>query len=189
MDIVVITGPPYSGKGTQCEFLKDIFGYKHISTGDRCRNEKLNKTEIGQIMSEYEEKGDLVPDEIMKNLFGNILDENSDNNGVILDGYPRTKAQVNDLLEIVEERQLRISSVVNIEVPKEELLKRAEKRAETSNRKDDKDKAIHLKRINVFETLTKPAIAYMKTKLKVEDFDGLGSIEDITKTIKSRILN
>ncbi|WP_282032071.1 adenylate kinase family protein [Winogradskyella eximia] len=189
MDIIIITGPPYSGKGTQCEFLKEIFNYQHISTGDRCRLEKQNKTGIGLIMSQYEEKGDLVPDEIMKNLFGNILDENSDNNGVILDGYPRTIAQVNDLLEIVSNRDLQISTVINIEVPREELLKRAKKRAETSNRKDDKDKAIHLKRIDVFEDITKPAIAYMKTKLHVEDFDGLGSIEDITDTIKSRVIN
>lgn len=189
MDIIIITGPPYSGKGTQCDFLKEIFDYEHISTGSRCRTEKLNKTKIGLTMSQYEEKGDLVPDHIMKELFGNILDENKDKKGVILDGYPRTIAQVDDLLEIVKDRNLKIGTVINIEVPEKELLKRAEKKALTSSRKDDKDKKIHLKRIQVFEDITKPAIVYMQSKLKVENFDGLGSIEDITQTIKSRIIN
>ncbi|BAO74593.1 adenylate kinase [Winogradskyella sp. PG-2] len=140
-------------------------------------------------MSKYEEKGDLVPDHIMKNLFANILDENSDKNGVILDGYPRTITQVDDLLELVNERSLKIGKVINIEVNQVELLKRAEKRAETSDRKDDKDKRIHLKRIRVFESETKPAISYMKTMLKIEDFNGLGTVEEITNKIKARIIN
>lgn len=187
MDILIITGPPYSGKGTQCEILKAQLEFEHISTGDRCRLEKQNETEIGKIMSEFEEKGDLVPDSIMKDLFSKILDENRAKKGVILDGYPRTKPQVDDLIELVNSKQMKISKVVNIEVPKNELLKRAEKRAETSDRKDDKDAKIHIKRIEVFENLTKPAIDYMKSKIKVETFDGLGKIEEITERIKDSL--
>ncbi len=70
MEILIITGPPYSGKGTQCEILNEQMDFEHISTGDRCRMEKKNKTEIGKVMAEYEEKGDLVPDSLMKELFG-----------------------------------------------------------------------------------------------------------------------
>lgn len=187
MEILVIMGPPYSGKGTQCEILKEELKFNHISTGDRCRLEKQNKTEIGIIMSQYEEKGDLVPDSIMKDLFSEILDENSSAKGIILDGYPRTEAQVNDLMELVASKNMEIGKVINIEVPKEELLKRAQKRAETSNRKDDKDVEIHLKRIEVFETSTRPAIEYMKSKIKVLTFDGLGTIEEITKRIKNSL--
>lgn len=187
MEILIITGPPYSGKGTQCEILKDELKFEHISTGDRCRLEKQNETEIGKIMSRYEEKGDLVPDTIMKDLFSNILDENITANGIILDGYPRTEPQVNDLLELVKSKNLKIGKVINIDVPKEELLKRAKKRAETSNRKDDKDASIHLKRIEVFERSTRPAIEYMKSKIKVLTFDGMGTIEEITKRIKDSL--
>ena len=187
MEILIITGPPYSGKGTQCEILKDELKFEHISTGDRCRLEKQNETEIGKIMSRYEEKGDLVPDTIMKDLFSNILDENITANGIILDGYPRTEPQVNDLLELVKSKNLKIGKVINIDVPKEELLKRAKKRAETSNRKDDKDASIHLKRIEVFESSTRPAIEYMKSKIKVLTFDGMGTIEEITKRIKDSL--
>jgi len=187
MEILIITGPPYSGKGTQCEILKEELQFEHISTGDRCRLEKQNETEIGKIMSQYEEKGDLVPDSIMKDLFSKILDENINANGIILDGYPRTEPQVNDLLELVKSKNLEIGKVINIDVPKEELLKRAKKRAETSNRKDDKDANIHLKRIDVFESSTRPAIEYMKSKIKVLSFDGMGTIEEITKRIKDNL--
>ncbi|EJG02135.1 adenylate kinase family protein [Flavobacterium sp. F52] len=187
MEILIITGPPYSGKGTQCEILKDELHFEHISTGDRCRLEKQNETEIGKIMSQYEEKGDLVPDSIMKDLFSKILDENIAAKGIILDGYPRTEPQVNDLLELVKSKNLEIGKVINIDVPKEELLKRAQKRAETSNRKDDKDVNIHLKRIAVFESSTRPAIECMKSKIKVLTFDGMGTIEEITKRIKDNL--
>lgn len=187
MEILVITGPPYSGKGTQCEILKEELKFEHISTGDRCRLEKQNETEIGKIMSEYEEKGDLVPDSIMKDLFSKILDENRSKKGIILDGYPRTEPQVNDLMELVESKNLEIGKVINIDVPESELLKRAKKRAETSNRKDDKDAEIHLKRIKVFESSTRPAIEYMKSKIKVLTFDGLGTIDEITTRIKDNL--
>ncbi len=189
MKVFIITGPPYSGKGTQCEFLKNILEYQHISTGDICRAEKENKTEIGLVLTEFEEKGDLVPDEIMKNLFGNILDKNSNSKGIILDGYPRTNVQVDNLIELLEERSLEIEQVINIEVSEKELLKRAKKRAETSNRIDDKDEQTHVKRIKVYQEKTKPAIDYMKTLFKVHDFDGIGSVESITHKIKSSLIN
>ncbi|WP_299223562.1 nucleoside monophosphate kinase [uncultured Aquimarina sp.] len=187
MEILIITGPPYSGKGTQCEILNEQLDFKHISTGDRCRFEKENGTEIGKIMAEYEEKGDLVPDSLMKELFSQILNKNKTNKGIILDGYPRTDAQVDDLIELVERKDMEIGKVLNIEVPKSELLIRAKKRAETSNRKDDKDPQIHIKRIEVFEKSTRPAIEYMKSKLAVKTFDGLGSIEEITERIKASL--
>ncbi|WP_298903749.1 nucleoside monophosphate kinase [uncultured Psychroserpens sp.] len=189
MNILIIMGPPYSGKGTQCEFLKDILNYKHISTGDVCRKETSNKTEIGLLLSKYEENGDLVPDSTMKTLFGMTLDENLNEKGMILDGYPRTIPQVDDLLELIKERNLNVEKVLHIEVPKEELLVRAKKRAATSNRKDDKDEHTHVKRIEVFENETKPAINYLATLMSVDTFDGLGTIASITNNIKSSLIN
>jgi adenylate kinase len=187
MEILVITGPPYSGKGTQCEILKQELGFKHISTGDRIRLEKEQNTDIGKIMTEYEEKGNLVPDSIMKNLLGRIVDENCNEVGIILDGYPRTENQVDTLIELLHEKGQTVGKVININVPKNELLIRAKIRAETSDRKDDKDIQIHFKRIDIFESATRPAIEYMKTKFKVVTIDGLGSIEEITIKIKEEI--
>ena len=187
MKILIVTGPPYSGKGTQCEILSRTMGYTHLSTGDRCRKEKEDRTAIGEIMSQYEEKGDLVPDSIMKTLFSQIVDENKGQKGIILDGYPRTIPQVDDLIELVSAKKEEISLVINIDVPKDELLARALKRAETSTREDDKNPETHLKRVMVFETATRPAIEYMKTKLRVTDIDGIGPIDEITGRISEKI--
>jgi len=187
MEILIITGPPYSGKGTQCEILKTKLGFNHISTGDRIRKEKDGKTSIGKVMTEYEENGNLVPDYIMQELIGQIIDENSNAKGIILDGYPRTKSQVDTILNLLTEKKLNIKAVINIDVPKEELLSRAQKRAESSNRKDDLNSDIHLKRIEVFETATRPAIDYMKGKFNVVDINGLGTIENITTAISETL--
>ncbi|WP_343674110.1 nucleoside monophosphate kinase [Chitinophaga sp.] len=188
MEILIITGPPYSGKGTQCAILETSLGFKHISTGDRIRQEKEADTPFGRMVKSYEENGNLVPDEMMAGLIGQIIDEQLHEKGIILDGYPRTAAQVDTLLQLLAEKKLNVNKVINIEVPKEELLVRALKRAKESDRKDDQDPATHLKRIAIFEAQTRPAIQYMKEKLKVVDIDGLGTVEDITESIKTAIV-
>lgn len=187
MEILVITGPPYSGKGTQCEILEKQLKFKHISTGNRVRWEKENNTELGKITAKYEEKGNLIPDSIMKDLYRNILEENANEAGIILDGYPRTTDQVNDFMDLLEEKNLKVKDVINIEVPTEELLKRAKHRAATSSREDDKNADIHLRRIEVFETVTKPSIEALKARLDVNTFDGMGSISEITERILETI--
>jgi adenylate kinase len=188
MEILIITGPPYSGKGTQCEILKTSLGFNHISTGDRIRKEKEEKTSIGILMTEYEENGSLVPDEIMQELLGKIMDENSGTKGIILDGYPRTKSQVDTIVNLLAEKKTDVNVVINIAVPKNELLNRAMKRAENSTRKDDLNSDIHVKRIEIFETETRPSIEYMRDKFNVVDIDGLGTIENITSAI-NKVIN
>lgn len=183
MEIIIITGPPYSGKGTQCEILKEKLKYTHISTGDRCREEKRKDTDIGALIKQYEEHGGLVPDSVMKDLFSRIINENLDKDFVLLDGYPRTIPQVDDLIDLIKSKELNIKCVLSVEVSQEELLKRAEKRAVTSDRIDDKNPQTHLNRIKVFETSTRPAIEYMKSKFEVVSVDGLGSIDEISKVL------
>ncbi len=183
MDIFIITGPPYSGKGTQCEILKKQLNYGHISTGDRCRVEKNNQTEIGKILSEYEEKGNLVPDSIIKDLFEKIIDENIEEKAIILDGYPRTIPQVRDLIDLTTSKGLKIKKVISISVPHFELLNRAKFRAKTSTRVDDSNIKIQEKRIKVFEEFTLPAINFMNSELDFVEIDGHGSIEETNEKI------
>ena len=183
--VVIITGPTYAGKGTQCKFLVNRLGYKHISTGELIRAEDENKTEMGLKMSEFADKGQLVPDNLMKALFDSAIVNNINEEGIILDGYPRTVPQVRDLIEVMSKRELKINQVLNIEVPNEELLVRAKKRAEDSDRIDDKDPQTHLRRLKVFEEETKPAIKLMKEEFEVLTFDGLGSIENVRDLIKA----
>ena len=187
MKFIVITGPPYSGKGTQCEELVKEYGFTHISTGEHIRKEKETKSTLGQIMSDYDEKGELVPDKTMKLLLEKILQDNLKSSGIILDGYPRTIAQVKDLVDVLRPYKIEIDNIINIEVPIDELLKRAKKRAETSTREDDKNPETHYKRIRVFEEQTKPTIEYMKKEFRVTSFSGLGKIEEITERIKASI--
>ena len=185
MNFSIITGPPYSGKGTQCDELVKAYGLIHISTGEHIRKEKDNKTELGEIMSDYDEKGELVPDEIMRQLLDKLIEENKHALGIILDGYPRTIPQVHDLVTVLKSKNILIEHIINIEVPTDELLKRAKKRAETSTREDDKNPETHYKRIRVFEKQTKPTIEYMKREFTVNTFDGLGTIEEIAERIKA----
>ena len=168
--------------------IEEEFGYKHISTGEVIRQEKESKSELGKLMSQYDEKGLLVPDEVMKNLIEKVLKENDDSGGIILDGYPRTIPQVDTLFELLGNQGRKVDRVINIDVPKPELLSRAKIRAKTSNRQDDQDEATHFKRIEVFEENTLPSIEYLKTKITMIDIDGMGKIEEITERIGA-ILN
>lgn len=183
MEILIITGPPYSGKGTQCEILKNVLSFKHISTGDRCRLEKRKGSELGIVLSAYEEHGELVPDVIMKDLLNQILEENKNEKGIVLDGYPRTISQVDYLLTLVERKVITISKVFQIEVKKQELLNRALHRSCKSGRKDDQNPRLWKKRIEVFEMFIKPSIEYMKTKLNVYTCYSTGTKEELTKKI------
>ncbi len=185
MKVLVVTGPPYSGKGTQCEILEKHLGFKHISTGKRIRLEKEKNTRIGQIMKDYEEKGMLVPDEIMEDLLIEIIKENEEGKGIILDGYPRTVSQVDTLIRILQTTGKQLDLGLNIEVPKSELLVRAKNRAKNSDRKDDQDENVHIRRIEVFEKNTQPAIIYLKEKARIVDIDGIGKVPIITERIIS----
>ncbi|MEM9545334.1 MAG: nucleoside monophosphate kinase [Bacteroidota bacterium] len=187
MRIIIITGPPYSGKGTQCKALIKELNLAHLSTGEHIRKEKENKTDLGILMSEYSKKGQLVPDKMMKDFLDTLIQQYKNEEGFILDGYPRTIPQVNDLIEVLKSHELTISEVINIEVPEKELLKRAKERAETSDREDDKNPETHYKRIRLFQEFTIPAIEFLKEKYDVLSFDGTGKIERITKKILARL--
>jgi adenylate kinase len=184
MKIIVITGPPYSGKGTQCELIEKEYGYKQISLGELCREEKVKGTEAAKIIDKQEETGDLVPNYIIKSLFTNALQEHKDKKGVIIDGYPRTIQQVDDLFNILKENNLSIDNIFNINVKESILLDRARERSKNSIRKDDRNPNIHSNRIKIFNDITKPGIHYMNSKQKMINFDGEKSIENVYNEIK-----
>ncbi|MDF1695310.1 MAG: adenylate kinase [Saprospiraceae bacterium] len=185
MKVIILLGPPYSGKGTQCDLLAKNLKIQHISTGDRIRKEKEEKTEFGKLMLDYNDKGILVPDSIMEKLLAQILEENRNAEGIIFDGYPRTVSQVDTLLQFLKERGISIDAAINIEVDKEELFNRAKERAKNSTRKDDQDEAVHLKRITDFYKDTLPAIQYLKAQINVTDVDGMGSIKEVYQSVTS----
>jgi adenylate kinase len=184
MQIIIITGPPYCGKGTQCDILKQELQFRHISTGDLIRQEKADGTELGHIMAGFTANGSLVPDDIVTQLVDQLLDKLQQDEDIILDGYPRTVPQAKAMAAMAQAKGKQITKVINIDVPHEELLLRAKKRAETSDREDDRNVAVHFKRINIFEQDTRPAITYMQSVFDVVTIDGMGSVADIAAKIR-----
>jgi adenylate kinase len=128
MEIIIITGAPYSGKGTQCDLLEKSLGFSHISTGDKIREEKERRTPLGKIMTTYEEQGALVPNEIMKDVIQKIIEENLNKKGIILDGYPRTISQVDTLFGLIDGKNVKVKRVINIEIAKEGIRRIQAKR-------------------------------------------------------------
>ena len=188
MEIILMMGPPYSGKGTQCQLIEKEFGYKQISLGELCRNEKDKNTEFGQIIDKQEETGSLVPNFIIKKLFNNAINDNKFEKGIIIDGYPRTIEQVDDLFNIFKQYNLSIDNIFNLEVDLNILLERAKERAKNSTRKDDKNTQIHLNRINIFNKTTKPCIDYISKKAPVISINGELNADAVYNTIRNKLI-
>lgn len=189
MNVIIVTGPPYSGKGTQCAFISETTGFKHVSTGDLCRQEKASGSDVGRKIAQYDEKGDLVPDDIIYGLFAQAIDANIELPGIILDGYPRTLPQAKDLIGLLEEKNVEVSMVVNIEVEREELFNRAKTRALTSTRKDDKDPKVHEKRIEVFEEVSVPAIQCLADNYTTQNVLSDGTIDEMKAKVLALFQN
>ncbi|HSH00440.1 MAG TPA: adenylate kinase [candidate division Zixibacteria bacterium] len=121
--VLILFGPPGSGKGTQAKRLVDSRGLTHLSTGDMLREAVKNQTELGRKAEGYMKAGELVPDELIIDLISDRMAAAGDS-GIMLDGFPRNLAQAKKLDEIFAERGARIDRVVFLDVPDEELIKR-----------------------------------------------------------------
>lgn len=153
-------GPPYSGKGTQCKIISEKTKLKHVSTGEVIRREKENGTVYGNKVKEYEENGNYVPDSLIEELLIKIVNENKKQQGIILDGFPRTKEQVDFFLKHLKNQNLQIEKMFILNVSEEELIIRGQKRKQDSLRVDDNDD-VQMKRINLYNSLTIPAVEYL----------------------------
>lgn len=121
---VVLLGPPGAGKGTQAELIVKKYGIPQISTGDIFRANIKNGTELGKKAKEYMDKGELVPDELVVDLVKDRLEQDDCKNGFMLDGFPRTVFQAEELTKIMEAKSLSINYVLNIDVAPEKLIDR-----------------------------------------------------------------
>ena len=182
---IIIFGPPLAGKGTQSKKIINDFGVIHLSTGDALRQEKAQKSELGIKASEYSSKGLLAPDDLVAQIVEKFYLNNKSEKGILFDGYPRNIEQAKHLINVIKNDGSRIDRVIFLKVPREELLKRAIKRAEEENRTDDKDREIVMTRINEFSNATIPAINFLKESgVETIEINGNQSIENIFETIK-----
>ncbi len=183
MKNIVLFGPPGAGKGTQANFLKEMYNLVHISTGDVFRFNIKNQTELGLLAKQYMDEGDLVPDEVTINMLKAEVEKNADANGFIFDGFPRTQSQAEALDTFLTEKGEQINAMIALEVPEDTLVTRLLERGKTSGRTDDTDETKIRNRFNEYNTKTAILKEYFEAQNKYYGINGVGSIEDITKRI------
>ena len=130
---LILLGAPGAGKGTVSQLLVEKYGIVQISTGDILRGAVKEGTEIGKKAEEYMKKGDLVPDSVIMGVMEERLQQDDCQKGFILDGFPRTIPQAEELDKLLEKIDMKLDLIVNLEVPEEELLKRLTSRRTCSN--------------------------------------------------------
>ncbi|MFV0506059.1 MAG: adenylate kinase [Bacteroidales bacterium] len=184
---LVLFGPPGAGKGTQAEFVKENETLIHLSTGDILRNEISQGTELGLEAKKWMDAGNLVPDAVVIGMIKNIIETNSDANGFIFDGFPRTVAQAEALDIMLESMNIPISGIVSLEVAEKELVNRLVARGRISGRADDQNESVIANRISVYTKNTMPLLDYYKNQEKHFGVDGIGTIEEIATRVKEAI--
>ena len=187
MTNIVLFGPPGAGKGTQAEFLKEKYDLVHISTGDVFRYNIKNETALGMLAKSYMDKGDLVPDQVTIDMLNKEVEKNTDANGFIFDGFPRTNAQAKSLDQLMGSKDSQINAMVALEVDDEVLVERLLKRGETSGRSDDADEGIIRNRIKEYYDKTAILKEYYSAQNKYHGVNGVGSIEAITERLSKVI--
>ncbi|MGD1841712.1 MAG: adenylate kinase family protein [Thermonemataceae bacterium] len=161
MNNIVLLGPPFSGKGTQCSLIADYLQLVHLSTGAEIRREIEKRTDTGMRVKTSSDKGLLAPDLLLEKLVRQFIQVHLPANGFLFDGYPRNEAQAHTLIEILQDFQTTIKVCIVLEVPEPELIERAMKRAEEEKRTDDNNPKVILKRLDVYQEQTQPIIAFL----------------------------
>jgi adenylate kinase len=175
-------GPPGAGKGTQATFIAEHFGIPAISTGDIFRANVAEGTPLGVEAKRYMDAGDYVPDEITNKMVRNRIDEPDADPGFLLDGYPRTLAQVEELDGMVEFTGHRLDAAVVLTVDDEEIVQRLLQRAEVEGRSDDSEDVIR-RRQQVYREQTEPLIEVYRDRGILVEVDGMGEVDQVTKRI------
>ena len=186
---VVLFGPPGCGKGTQAARLREALSVPHVSTGDMFREHTANQTELGKQAQAIMARGDLVPDSLTNDMVRDRLARPDVEGGVLLDGYPRNVDQATVLDGILGAHGRRVTDVVVIDVPEEQLIQRILERGKTSGRADDQDESKVRNRQDVYREQSEPCVAYYEGQdgVAVHHIDGVGPIDTITARILSAL--
>ncbi len=171
---LILIGPPGAGKGTQCQRLAGMLQVPHLSTGEMLRVAVREGTPAGRQASTYMEQGQLVPDSIIVGMVNQRLQSPDCREGCLLDGFPRTLSQAATLDELLERQAMSVDGVIELAVPRDELVRRM-----LARKREDDDPEIFSRRIVSFEEQTAPLLDYYARQGKLASIDGLGSADEI----------
>jgi adenylate kinase len=206
---LILFGSPGVGKGTQAKIISKNLNIPHISTGDILRKAVKEQTELGKKAGELMSHGELVPDDLMIELIKEVLTSEECKNGFILDGFPRTTVQAEELDELFDNISITNVILIYITAEEKEIIKRLSNRRackECGNifnlkeiegldfcpncgaknsfylRNDDKEEVIK-NRLDIFNSSTMPVLGYYKNKNRVIEVNGFDTIENVNKKI------
>lgn len=186
MSRFLLIGPPGAGKGTQAALLADAYSIPAISTGDIFRDHIKKETELGLQVKSIISRGEYVPDSLTNELIRDRLSHADAEAGFLLDGYPRTNDQVNELDNILSSQHRILDAVILLVADTDELVRRLLQRALEQNRPDDTEEIIR-HRQGVYLAETQPLIEIYSARDLVVEIDGLGEIKEVTKRIRDAL--
>lgn len=175
---IVLMGPPGAGKGTQAVSLASQLGIPHISTGDIFRINVSAETELGLLAKKYMDAGEYVPDTVTNEMVKHRLAQSDAASGFLLDGYPRTVAQVAELDAILQKLGSKVDLVIELTVDIDEVVSRLVQRAAQQGRTDDSEDVIR-RRLEVYAEQTAPLIEAYRARGLLKAVDGMGEIEQV----------
>ena len=179
---LILMGPPGAGKGTQAKVISGRLGIPAVSTGDIFRANVSEGTPLGLEAKRYMDAGDYVPDEVTNGMVRDRLAQDDASVGFLLDGYPRTVAQVEELDSMLGDAGTSLDAVVVLTVNDEELVQRLLHRAETEGRTDDTEAVIR-HRQNVYNEQTAPLLAVYADRGLLVEVDGMGVVDEVSERI------
>ena len=186
MTRLLIIGPPGSGKGTQAERISDRLGVVAISTGDIFRAHVRGGTPLGVEGRKYMDGGDFVPDSVTNEMVRSRLSQDDVGTGFLLDGYPRTAAQIDYLDGVLAARELTLDLVLQLTAHDEELVKRLLGRARETGRSDDNEAVIR-HRLDLYHDQTEAVVAAYAKRTILTRVDGIGAVDDVTDRVMDAI--
>ena len=183
---LIMLGPPGAGKGTQAKRLAVDLDVPAISTGDIFRSNIRERTELGRLVQSILEEGGLVPDEVTNDMVRDRVGQPDCGEGFILDGYPRTLAQVDALDSMLKGIDTQLDHVIELTVDVDEVVRRLHQRAVEEGRDDDTPPVIR-RRQEVYQRDTAPLVDVYTQRGLLVKVDGMGAVDEVTARIEAAL--